>query len=219
MKLKKLLKAIRALTWIALLGLVLLVITNLWVVFSTKGQLYNDIKLVPKNDVALVLGTSNRLSDGTPNPYFRLRIERAAELYKAGKVKHIIVSGDNSSQYYNEPQKMRDALIILGIPSGAITLDYAGLRTLDSIVRGKKIFGQEKITIITQPFHAYRALFISNYYKMDAIAMATDKLPENISISVQLRELFARPLAVWDLYIIKKAPKHLGKKEQLNVNV
>jgi SanA protein len=217
MKLSKLFKAIRTVLWIGLLGLILLVITNLWVILSTKAQLYYDITSLPENEVALVLGTSNRLSDGTPNPYFRLRMKRAAELYKAGKVKHIIVSGDNSSQYYNEPQKMSDALILLGIPSEAITLDYAGLRTLDSIVRGKKIFGQEKITIITQPFHAYRALFISNYYDMDAIAMATDKLPENISISVQLRELFARPLAVWDLYVIKKEPKHLGEKEQLNI--
>lgn len=217
MRFRKFFKAIKLLLWIGFIGLLLLIISNLWVVFSTKSQLYKDIALLPENDVALVLGTSNRLTDGTPNPYFRLRIERAAELYKAGKVKHIIVSGDNSSQYYNEPQKMSDALIVLGIPSGAITLDYAGLRTLDSIVRGKKIFGQDKITIITQPFHAYRALFISNYYDMDAVAMATENLPDNISLAVQFRELFARPLAVWDLYIIKKEPKHLGEKEQLNI--
>lgn len=214
----KLNRVIRWLLWIFLAGLFTLAIANLWVVLSTQEQLYNQALELPDNDVALVLGTSSRLSDGAPNPYFILRMERAAELYKKGKVKHILVSGDNRTKYYNEPQKMKEALMKMGVPAADITLDYAGLRTLDSIIRGKKIFGQEKITIVTQKFHAYRALFISNYYDIEAVAMATDKLPSDMSVSVRLREIMARPLAIWDLYIVKKEPKFLGKKEDVKIN-
>lgn len=212
-------RVFRIIIWLIVGGFTLVALSNFWIILSTKGQVYDDIATVPLNDVALVLGTSNRLSDGTPNPYFRLRIARAAELYKTGKVKHILVSGDNSSRYYNEPQKMLEALVSAGVPKEDITLDYAGLRTLDSIVRGKKIFGQEKFTIITQTFHAHRALFISNFYDIEAVAMATDQLPEETSVAVQLREVFARPLAVWDLYIAKREPKFLGKKEHVDIRI
>ena len=99
---------------------------------------------------------------GSPNPFFEKRIETAAELYRIGKIDHFILSGDNRSMYYNEPMAMLKALLKKGVPASAITLDYAGLRTLDSIVRCKQIFGQNKIIIITQPFHSYRALFISS---------------------------------------------------------
>lgn len=204
--------------WFFIAGLLFLFITNMWVVLSTRNQLFKDSVSLPENDVALVLGTSNRLAGGAPNPYFILRMERAAELYKTGKVRHILVSGDNSTRYYNEPQKMKEALVKMGIPPQHITLDYAGLRTLDSIIRGKKIFGQHKVTIVTQKFHAYRALFISNYYNMEAVAMATDKLPEDMSIIVQLREIMARPLAIWDLYIVKKGPKFLGEREDVKID-
>jgi SanA protein len=110
-------------------------------------------------------------------------------------------------------------LIKQGVPESAITLDYAGLRTLDSVVRSKEIFGQSKITIITQPFHCYRALFISDYYDIDAVAMvAEDPSPEH-SFKIIVREYFARTKAVLDLYIFKTSPRHLGQKEEINVSV
>ncbi|WP_245970552.1 SanA/YdcF family protein [Pseudochryseolinea flava] len=171
---------------------------------------------LPDHSIALVLGTSHRLAGGGSNPFFEHRIETAAKLFKLGKVDHFILSGDNSTQYYNEPVAMQKALIEKGIPKEAITLDYAGLRTLDSVVRSKKIFGQNKITIITQPFHSYRAIFISNYYDMDAVAMVADEPELNISFKVLVREYFARPKAVLDLYILKTDPQFLGEKEELN---
>ncbi|MBL3658246.1 SanA/YdcF family protein [Fulvivirga sediminis] len=195
--------------------LLIVLVTNLWIYFATKDQIYTDMQDLPTEDVGLVLGTSNYLMNGDPNPFFRERMKTAAKLYKIGKIKHILVSGDNRSRYYNEPIKMRRALIKLGVPADAITLDYAGLRTLDSIVRCKKIFGQDHIIIITQSFHGLRALFISNYYDIEAVVMGAD----NISISmmnVKMREYLARTLAVWDLYIVKKEPKFLGEKETLN---
>lgn len=189
---------------------------NLWVMLATQQQIYKDVSVIPHRSVALVLGTSNRLSDGSPNPFFINRIETAYQLFKSGKVDHIIVSGDNRSKYYNEPVAMRNALIKKGIPSSVITLDFAGLRTLDSIVRCKEIFGQESITIITQPFHSYRALFISQYYNMDAVVMVADEPEAWQSAKVVARELLARPLAVLDLYIFKTSPRFLGEKEELN---
>lgn len=189
---------------------------NMWIMLATQPQIYKEVSAIPHRSVALVLGTSNRLSDGSPNPFFINRIETAYQLFKSGKVDHIIVSGDNRSKYYNEPVAMRNALIEKGIPSSVITLDFAGLRTLDSIVRCKEIFGQESVTIITQPFHSYRALFISQYYNMDAVVMVADEPEAWQSAKVVARELLARPLAVLDLYIFKTSPRFLGEKEELN---
>ncbi len=191
-------------------------VSNIWVVQSTKDQVFYDSTALPNHRVGLVLGTSHRLISGKPNPFFEKRIEMAASLYKSGKIDNLILSGDNRSIYYNEPVEMQKALIKLGIPATAITLDYAGLRTLDSIVRSKEIFGQNKLIIITQPFHSYRALFIGNYYGMDAVAMVADEIELESSMKVRIREYFARTKAVLDLYILNTSPRFLGQKEDLN---
>ena len=195
----------------------LIVASNLWIVHSTSHNVFSDVTKLPDHRVALVLGTSNKTVSGDVNPYFRKRMETAAQLYKMGKIDHLILSGDNRSMYYNEPIEMRKALIKLGVPATAITLDYAGLRTLDSVVRCKEIFGQNRITIITQPFHSYRALFISRYYDIEAVAMVTDEDSE-YSFRIRLREYFARTKAVLDLYVLKTSPRFLGEKEQIQVS-
>lgn len=197
----------------------ILAVCNIWIVKSTEANVYFDLAKLPEHRVALVLGTSHKVVGGAPNPYFQKRIETAAILYKLGKIDHFILSGDNRTMYYNEPWEMRKALIKAGVPETAVTLDYAGLRTLDSVVRSKKIFGQQRITIITQPFHSYRALFISDFYDIDAVAMVTDEPGMDQSLKVRIREYFARTKAVLDLYIFKTAPRYLGPKEQININV
>ncbi len=191
-------------------------LSNIWVVQSTKENVFYDSTALPNHRVGLVLGTSHRLISGKPNPFFEKRIEMAASLYNSGKVDNFILSGDNRSIYYNEPIEMQKALIKLGVPATAITLDYAGLRTLDSIVRSKEIFGQNKLIIITQPFHSYRALFIGNYYGIDAVAMVADEPGLESSLKVLIREYFARSKAVLDLYILNTSPRFLGQKEDLN---
>lgn len=196
---------------------VLLTACNMWIVMSTESRVYSDLAELPGHRVALVLGTSHRSIGGGSNPFFDNRIKTAAELYRSGKVDHFILSGDNSTKFYNEPVEMRKALILAGVPSSAVTLDYAGLRTLDSVVRSKQIFGQDKITIITQSFHTYRALFISNYYDIDAVAMAAEDPEFDRTFRVQIREYLARAKAVLDLYIFKTEPHHLGKKEPINI--
>jgi SanA protein len=190
--------------------------TNIWVVSSTKNYVYTDYAKLPDHRVALVLGTSTKTTSGHPNDFFVKRMDTAAELYKMGKIDHFILSGDNRSMYYNEPIEMQKALIKRGVPTAAITLDYAGLRTLDSVIRSKEIFGQNRIIIITQPFHSYRALFISHYHNIDAVAMATEGPAYETSVKVRVREYFARTKAVLDVYVFKTAPRHLGKKESLN---
>jgi SanA protein len=199
------------------LALLLICCANWWVIKSTEDKVLTDITLLNGRSVALVLGTSNKLRNGSANPYFANRIKAAAELYREGKVSHFILSGDNRSKYYNEPGLMRKALLLLGVPDSVITLDYAGLRTLDSIVRSKEIFGQDKILIITQPFHSYRALFISHYYNIDAVALVAQEPISEAPFKVYIREYFARAKAVLDLYILNTAPHHLGDKEPLSI--
>lgn len=193
----------------------MVVITNIWVIHSTADKVYAGTDSLPTNDVAVILGTSHKLASGKPNPFFEYRIKTAVALYQSGKVKHFIVSGDNRTVYYNEPIEMQKALVRNGVPDSVITLDYAGLRTLDTIVRCKEIFGQDTITIITQPFHCYRALFISNYYEMNAVAVMTEDPNYNSGIRVYIREYFARAMAVLDLYVFKTSPRHLGDKEPI----
>lgn len=204
---------------IAIVSVALLIGCNVWIVKSTEENVYSDLTKLPDHRVALVLGTSHKSVGGGPNPFFEYRIKMAAELYRMGKIDHFILSGDNRTMYYNEPMEMKKALLKEGVPATAITLDYAGLRTLDSVVRSKAIFGQDKITIITQSFHSYRALFISKFYDIDAVAMVAEDPELERTFKVRIREYLARTRAVLDLYILNTAPKHLGQKENLNIQV
>jgi SanA protein len=207
----------RVLVWGIASFLAILILTNAWIIFSTSDKVFLSVEEVPANQVALVLGTSNKLASGAPNPFFEARIKTAAQLYQDGKTRHFILSGDNRTRYYNEPLEMKKALVKMGIPDSVITLDYAGLRTLDTIVRCKEIFGQEEITIITQSFHSYRALFISQYYDMNAVALVAEEPTLEHGAKVYFREYFARTKAVLDLYILKTEPRHLGDKEPLQL--
>ncbi len=199
------------------LSLILFVLgTNIWVVQSTKDYIYNSAS-APENEVALILGTSKRTVDGNPNRFFVERMNTAAILHSSEKVKHILVSGDNRTKYYNEPRDMLKALGDLNIPEEDISLDFAGLRTLDSVVRCNEVFGQNKVTIVTQEFHCYRSLFIAKYFDMDAIAVSADD-GGPIGHTLALREVLARTMAVLDLYILQRKPKYLGEEISLPIN-
>lgn len=190
---------------------------NFWVISSTEDQVFYDLDQVPKRKVALILGTSKRTTHGEANKYFVERIDAAARLFHDGKVDHIIVSGDNRTVYYNEPRDMYNALLERNVPKGAITLDFAGLRTLDSIVRAISVFGQSDITVVTQDFHCYRSLFIANYYGLNAVAFSADDKAQ-LPLNLALREVVARLLAVFDLYIWNKDPTTIGPREFIDLN-
>ncbi len=209
----------RVLKFGSLVGVVViffLLSLNFWVISSTEDQVFYELNEMPKRRVALILGTSKRTTQGEANKYFVERIDAAAQLFHEGKIDHIIVSGDNRTVYYNEPRDMYNALVEHGVPKGVITLDFAGLRTLDSIVRSISVFGQKDITIVTQDFHCYRALFIANYYGLNAVAFSADDKAQ-LPLNLALREVVARLLAVFDLYIWNKEPTHLGEMKPIDL--
>jgi len=199
-----------------LLGLSLM-ICYFWIEIQTQGRVYapSELATLPAKKVALLLGTVKRLRNGRINRYFRYRIEAVVQLYKAGKIKHIIASGDNRTKYYNEPIEMQKSLLAQGIPREAITLDYAGFRTLDSVVRCKEIFSQDDIIVVSQAFHNKRALFISDFYGIKAIGFNARGVAWHEDLKTPLREWLARLKAVLDLYVLGTQPKFLGDKVEI----
>ena len=185
---------------------------NYWIVNSTKKQLYSDVNLIPSRKVGLVLGASKKTSRGTNNLYFSYRIQAAYELFKSKKVQYLLLSGDNHVKGYDEPSDMREALLALGVPDSSIVLDYAGFRTLDSVVRSSEVFGEDSITIISQEFHNQRALFISNKHNINAIGFNSKEVNKNYSFKTRFREYFARVKCVLDIYVLYTSPKFLGNK-------
>lgn len=189
-----------------------IVLSNYWIVSSTKSQIYSDIANTPTRKVGLVLGASKKTTRGTNNLYFSYRIQAAYQLFMAHKVQYLLLSGDNHTKGYDEPSDMREALIVLGVPDSCIVLDYAGFRTLDSVVRCNEVFGEDSITIISQEFHNQRALFIANKNNIQAIAFNAQEVNKNYSFKTRLREYFARVKCVLDIYVLYTSPKFLGEK-------
>ncbi|MDN5397539.1 MAG: YdcF family protein [Chryseobacterium sp.] len=166
---------------------------------------------VPETKVALLLGTGKTLSNGMPNAYFYNRIQAAIDLYKSGKIKYILVSGDNSSKDYNEPEDMQLTLMKYGIPKERIVMDHAGFRTLDSVVRAKDIFGQTKLVIISQKFHNERAVFLARKNGMEAFGYNANDVNKYAGIKTNLREYLAKTKVYWDL-LFGVQPKFGGEK-------
>lgn len=205
-------KGMRILKWtggiLVSVGLVV-VSLNIWVVMRANGRIFHLVSELPAYPVALVLGTS-------PNAFLHNRMRSVADLYRAGKVKKIIVSGDNGTTQYNEPEQMRKSLIALGIPTQDIILDHAGFRTLDSVLRAKLVFGQTKIIVVSQEFHVQRAIFIARAYGIDAVGyVAPDPSSNSMMANVMFREYFARVKAWLDCYVLGTQPKFPGPPEPI----
>lgn len=196
---------------ILLSPIIITIISNTYVEHKAKNKTYNSITEIPYNKVGLLLGTSKYVASGNINLFYKYRIEAAIKLYNAGKVKYIIVSGDNGTKYYDEPTTFKEDLIKAGIPSENIFLDYAGFRTLDSVIRCKEIFGQESVTIISQQFHNERAITIANAKSMNAIGYNAKNVGGDSGMKVKFREIFARVKLSLDLIFNKKS-KFLGDK-------
>ena len=170
---------------------------------------YRDINQVPPTRTALLLGAAKVTPGGVPNLYFSGRIEAATQLFKAGKIKHILISGDNSRKDYDEPTDMKNALLAQGIPESAMTLDFAGFRTLDSVVRAENVFGEKEFLIITQPGHAERAVYIAVKHGIAARAFYAAE-PVHFKWLVarnRNREKFACIAAWLDVNILCRKPK------------
>ncbi|MCB0734627.1 MAG: YdcF family protein [Flavobacteriales bacterium] len=184
-------------------------LADTWVSNQAYDATYNQLDHLPANRVGLLLGTSKYGSGGHVNSYYRNRLKAAFELYTSGKVEYILVSGDNGSIYYDEPTTMKKDLVRMGIPEDHIYLDYAGFRTLDSVVRSKVIFGQTSITIISQRFHNERALVLARMNGINAVAYNAPDVGFRFGLKTQLREKLARVKLIIDLVTLKK-PKFGG---------
>lgn len=208
----------RLLSWgsLSLLGgLLALVLFNIWVVGRSSARVTSDTASVPKAPVALVMGTSRRLANGSTNAFWKGRMDAAAALYKAGKVSKILVSGDNRSSDYNEPRDMRDGLVQRGVPVGVITLDYAGLRTLDSVIRAHEIFGVTDCVIVTDDFHLPRSLWLADRRGLNATGFCGKSLPWKVSGKARVREWLARINAGLEEWVLGTGAKHYGEREAL----
>lgn len=204
---------------LTVLGLieVALLAGNAWIVQSAAPYVYNSPTQLPDNPVGMVLGTSPYTHTGHKNKLFAGRIRAAASLYEHGKVAHLLISGANPSRHYNEPRKMYQALRKAGIPDAAITLDFAGFRTLDSVARARQVFGLQRYTIISQRFHDYRAVFLARHKGMDVVAYDPRTDNNRLPLRTQAREFFARVKAVLDLYVLHTQPRMLGEPVPIDV--
>jgi len=182
------------------------------VVNGARGKTYSDVTAIPARKVGLVLGCSRVLGDGRRNLFFDNRIAAAARLIRAHKVEYLVVSGDNHVKGYDEPSDMKDSLVQAGVPAERIFCDYAGFRTLDSVVRVREVFDQRAVTVISQEFHNQRAIFIARHRGIDAIGFNAAEVDAYNSFKTKCREALARANMLLDVFIFQSAPKFLGKK-------
>ncbi|MDO5980096.1 SanA/YdcF family protein [Flavivirga spongiicola] len=194
--------------------IIYIIIINVWIVYQAKNSTYDNMSLIPKNRVGLVLGASKFTLNGNINLYYKYRLEAAYQLYKSGKIEFILISGDNGRKSYDEPTDFKNDLVKMGVPENKIFLDYAGFRTLDSIVRAKEIFGLNSITVVSQKFHNERAIYLSKSFKINVIGYNAQDINGRYGIKTKLREYLARAKASIDILFNVK-PKFLGKKIEI----
>lgn len=179
------------------------------VVADTGGWLAR----VPTSQVALVLGAG--LYAGRPSSMLARRLDIAAELYHAGKVKALLLSGDNSRKEYDEPTAMRDYLRAKGVPDAVMVLDYAGFDTWDSCVRARKVFGVERLTVVTQVFHLPRAVALCRTAGLTTFGVGDDSVKQLAATTYAsaAREVFATGKAFADALVLHSDPVYPGPRE------
>ncbi|KFC24751.1 vancomycin high temperature exclusion protein [Chryseobacterium sp. FH1] len=193
------------------LSVLFVLYANYTIDYEAEDNVTSDIGNLPNEKVGLLLGTSKILANGKPNPYFVNRIKATAELYHAGRIQNIIASGDNSRKNYNEPEDMKNALIKLGVPADKIYEDFAGFRTLDSVIRAKEIFGQESFIVISQRFHNERAIYLAHKNGITAYGYNAKDVDKEAGFKTNVREKFARVKVFWDFFFGVE-PKFGGEK-------
>lgn len=194
---QKILDIVKSFFGLIELGVLLMILANIWVYALTNGRTYTRISKIPPRETALVLGTSPKMKSGRSNPYFTARMDATALLYHHGKIKKIIVSGEKSSGY-DEPYAMKNYLVYQeGVPENIITEDPRGFKTQASINNCKKVYNQNNVIIVSQGFHNLRALFYARNNDMNALGFdAQDVLANRSYYRNQSREFLARVVAV-----------------------
>ena len=197
------------LTCAAVLVLAVLV-TDSFVGIASAKHMYASAEQCPPAPVAVVLGLAKKVR-GPRNRFYMPRLEAAVELFRLGKVRGIIVSGDNSRRDYDEPTQMKADLVELGVPARYVTCDYAGFRTLDSVVRAARVFGQTRFVVVSQRFHCQRAIFLARQKGYDVWGYTATDVTGYSGFKVRARECLARCKAAMDLWLLRTKPKFLGE--------
>ncbi|MEU4534866.1 ElyC/SanA/YdcF family protein [Streptosporangium sp. NPDC023825] len=167
---------------------------------------------VPEAPVALVLGAG--VVGDAPSPMLARRLDISAQLYRAGRVEAILLSGDNSRREYDEPTVMRDYLLASGVPAGALVLDYAGFDTWDSCVRARTVFGATKVTVVTQVFHLPRAVTLCRTAGLDTFGVGDDSSKRWVSTyGLAAREFLASAKGLVDSVLLDSPPVFPGPRE------
>lgn len=182
-----------------------MIFSYVFVSMRYQDLIYKDIEKIPTKEYALVLGSNKQGKNGI-NLYFKYRMDAVISLFQAEKVEKIIVSGDNHTKGYDETTDMETYLIENGIPKNRIIKDYAGFRTLDSVIRAKKVFNANSLIIVSQNFHNRRAIQIAKHYNMDAVCYDARDVQRKTG-KVNFREFLARPLLIFDLFFWNTQPK------------
>ncbi len=190
-------------------GCVLALLPATWLHTVADGRLRTTAD-VPRTGVAVVFGAG--LWRGEPSPYLAHRLDAAAELYRSGRVRVVLVTGDNSREDYDEPDAMRAYLTGKGVPDGRIVSDYAGFDTWDSCVRAKKIFGVDEAVLISQGFHIRRAVALCQEAGVTSYGVGVDDVHDATWYYGGVREVAAAGKALMDA-VVEPDPVFLGPQE------
>jgi SanA protein len=186
---------------------------NITAVWASRDRMVSDVRDLQYTPVGLVFGTTDRVVNGRENLYFRYRIDAAVRVWKAGKVGKLILSGSKSEPYYNEPEKMKDALVERGVPANRITCDDRGIRTLDSVVRAKEIYGANPILFISQRFQNERAIYLAQAHGIESRAFNARDVDAHKDLKTKLREVGARVKMWLDVHFLHTRPRDAGGRE------
>ncbi|MGA2489660.1 MAG: ElyC/SanA/YdcF family protein [Anaerolineales bacterium] len=213
--LKHILKMLlKTLLILIILGLLVLIVPRLVTGLYARGRTYATSG-VPARRVAIVFG-AGLWRNGSPTPVLADRVTTAANLYFAGKVEKLLMSGDNRFVSHNEPEAMRQLALSLGVPNEAIVLDYAGRRSYDTCYRARAIFNVNQAILVTQAFHMPRVIYLCNHLGVDSIGIESDLriYRKSSMLYWSMRELLATTAAIWDINIGHPIPV-LGKQEPI----
>jgi len=182
---------------------------------SSASRHTDRLEDLPEVEVALVLGCAATVAEGRPNLYFVRRMDAASKLYHSGKVRFLLVSGDNGRKDYDETARMVEALVLRKVPRERIVRDHAGFDTLDSIVRAKEVFGLDRFIIVSQRFHNERALYIAGHRGIEAVGWNAGDVHWAGAGKTRIREKLARVKTLLDIHVLGSSPRFLGPRNTI----
>lgn len=200
-----------------LLATLLFIGGNFWVVATTAAYIEHQPQQCRPDKVGVVFGTSHWTRSGVRNPHFHARMRTAAELIEQMQVEHLLLSGDNRTQAYNEPRAMWRELYRRGVGAEQMTMDFAGFSTYDTLARARDVFELDQALLITQSWHLPRAVFIGRALGMDVTGCVADDQTIKVERRLRLREWAARVATLGDLYIWGREPYFLGAPEPIEI--